>query len=181
MKRSKIFSLAFLAFLVLGAINIAQAQNDKSQRASPPATETLTTGDLTITIDYSSPAVKGREILGNLIPNGKIWRLGANEATTFEVSKDVKINGENLPAGKYSMFSTQDGGDWTLIFNKVAEQWGAYKYDQSKDALRVTASPGNSEAFAERMAFSIQETKRGVAMVVFNWENIMVRFEVVSR
>ena len=180
MKFSKCLSIVFLAFLVVAAASQVNAQEDKSKRPSPPATATATTGDLTITIDYSSPGVKDREVLGNLIPNGKIWRLGANEATTFEVNKDVMVAGERLPAGKYSMFSLQDGGDWTIIFNKVAEQWGAYKYDQSQDALRVEVSPGASDEFVERMAFNVKETKAGEADVVFNWENIEVIFGVAA-
>jgi len=179
MKLSPLFSLLFLAVTIFGTVQL-QAQDDKSQRPSPPATATLTTGDLTITIDYSSPGVKGRKILGNLIPDGEIWRLGANEATTFEVNKDVKINGKKLAAGKYAMFSTQDGGDWTFIFNSVAEQWGAYKYDKSKDVLRVEATPRKSAEMVERMAFTINETRNGTADVVFNWENVEVDLKVAA-
>ncbi len=180
MKLSPLFSLLSLAFLVLGSSSDLQAQEDKSQRPSPPATATATTGDLTITIDYSSPGVKGRKVLGKLIPDGKIWRLGANEATTFEINNDVKVNGEKLAAGKYAMFSTQDGGDWTIIFNSVAEQWGAYKYDKSKDVLRVDATPSKSDEMVERMAFAVNETNEGSADVVFNWENIEVKLEVAT-
>lgn len=180
MKNSNFLSLLMLTFLVLGTASQVNAQEDKSQRPSPPATATITTNDLTITIDYSSPAVKGRQVLGNLIPNGKIWRLGANEATTFNVSKDVLVEGQILHAGKYSLFSIQDGGDWTFIFNKVADQWGAYNYDQSKDAIRVTVTPGKSSEMVERMTFNIKETKKGAADVVFNWENIEVKFHVLQ-
>ncbi len=180
MNFSPLFSLLSLAFLVLGSSSDLQAQDDKALRPSPPATATLTTGDLTITIDYSSPAVKGRQVLGKLIPNGEIWRLGANEATTFEVNKDVKVNGLKLPAGKYAMFSIQDGGDWTFIFNSVAEQWGAYKYDKSKDVLRVQATPTKTDEMEERMTFAVNETKKGKAEVVFNWENIEVKFDVAA-
>ncbi|MEZ4933134.1 MAG: DUF2911 domain-containing protein [Saprospiraceae bacterium] len=180
MKNSNFLSLLLLTFLVLGTASQVNAQEDKSQRPSPPATATITTNDLAITIDYSSPAVKGRQVLGNLIPNGKIWRLGANEATTFNVSKDVLVEGQILHAGKYSLFSIQDGGDWTFIFNKVADQWGAYNYDQSKDAIRVTVTPGKSSEMVERMTFNIKETKKGAADVVFNWENIEVKFHVLQ-
>ena len=179
MKFSKSLTLFFLAFLVLGTTQQVDAQEDKSKRKSPPATATATTGGLTITVDYSSPAVKGRKVIGNLIPNGKIWRLGANEATTFEVNKDVLVEGQILKAGKYALFVEQDGGDWTYIFNKNPDQWGAYKYDQSLDALRVDVSPAKSADFAERMTFEVKETQDGAADVVFNWENIETKFKVL--
>ncbi|MEO1261338.1 MAG: DUF2911 domain-containing protein [Bacteroidota bacterium] len=179
MKFSKSLTLFLLAFLVLGITSQVDAQEDKSKRKSPPAVATASTGGLTITIDYSSPAVKGRKVVGNLIPNGKVWRLGANEATTFEVDQTVMINGNILKPGKYAMFVEQDGGDWTYIFNKNPDQWGAYKYDKSLDALRVDVSPAKSSDFAERMKFDIQETKAGEAVVVFNWENIETEFKVL--
>ena len=134
---------------------------------------------LNITIDYSSPGVKDRKVLGNLIPNGKIWRLGANEATTFEVDQDVLVEGQKLPTGKYALFSIQDGGDWTFIFNKEPNQWGAYDYDASKDALRINVTPGTSDNFTERMTFMVKETKKGAAEVVFNWEKIELKFKVM--
>ncbi len=180
MKNSRFFYLSFFLFLLAGTATQLHAQQDKSQRPSPPATATATTNDLSITINYSSPAVKGRQVLGNLIPNGAIWRLGANEATTFEVDKDVLVEGQILPAGKYALFSIQDGGDWTFIFNKEADQWGAYNYDKSKDALRVTVTPGKSADMVERMAFQVNEVKKGTADVVFNWENIEVKFKVIQ-
>ncbi|MCR9290856.1 MAG: DUF2911 domain-containing protein [Bacteroidetes bacterium] len=178
MKISKLFFLSFLSILFIGISTQANAQEDKSKRPSPPAVATATSGDLTITLDYSSPAVKGRKVLGKLVPDGKIWRLGANEATTFEVNQDVMIEGQRLPAGKYALFSIQDGGDWTFIFNSEADQWGAYNYNKSKDVLRIDASPSRSEDMRERMAFEVTETTRGAADVVFNWEYIKVKFNV---
>jgi hypothetical protein len=178
MKSTAFLYVPLFAFLVLGFVGQLQAQDDKSSRPSPPATATATSGDLTITLDYSSPGVKGRQVLGKLIPDGKIWRLGANEATTFEVNQDVLVEGQKLPAGKYALFSTQDGGDWTFIFNTEPNQWGAYKYDASKDALRVVVSPGKTVDMVERMTFTIEETKEGAAEVFFNWEYIEVKFNV---
>src|SRR5689334_12055743 len=99
----------------------ASAQGDKSQRPSPPATakETLNNGTV-VSIDYSQPAVKGRTIGKDLEPmDGQVWRTGANEATVFEISKDVKIEGKSLPAGKYGLFTLVNGDEWTIIFNKT--------------------------------------------------------------
>jgi len=108
----------------------ACGQEDKSKRASPPAQakETISSG-ATVTINYSQPSVKGRTIGKDLEPMpGKVWRTGANEATTFEVSKAVKIEGKDLPAGKFALFTISGDSEWTIIFNKTANQWGAFSY-----------------------------------------------------
>src|SRR5258705_11168104 len=113
---------AFLTFITL----IACSQEDKSKRPSPPALakETLESG-VTVSIDYSQPSVKGRTIGKDLEPmEGKVWRTGANEATVFEVSKDVKVEGKALPAGKYGLYSIAGKDEWTIIFNKTWNQWG---------------------------------------------------------
>lgn len=178
MKFSRFIQLSFFFLLVLGTSNELQAQKSKADRPSPPAVAKGASGPLTVAVDYSSPAVKNRQVLGKLIPNGKIWRLGANEATTFEVNQDVLVEGKPLAAGKYAMFSIQDGGDWTIIFNKDAEQWGAYKYKESEDALRVVIKPGTSTDMAERMTFAVKEVKTGALDVVFNWDKIEWHLDV---
>jgi hypothetical protein len=152
------------------------AQDDKSKRPSPPATatQTLESGAV-VTINYSQPSVKGRTIGKDLEPKeGKVWRTGANEATTFEVSKDVEVNDKKLPAGKYSLFTIDNGKDWTIIFNKTAEQWGAYDYKESDDALRVTTNAGKSKEIAEKMTFNISKDGK----VVLLWGDRKVDFKV---
>jgi hypothetical protein len=86
---------------------------------------------------------------------GKVWRTGANEATVFEVSKAVKVEGSDLPAGKYALFTIMNGDNWTLIFSKTWNQWGAYDYKEADDALRVNVKSTKSSQFAERMKFTI--------------------------
>src|SRR5258705_13398511 len=93
------------------------AQADKSSRPSPPATATGKVNGATITINYSSPSVKGRKIWGALVPYDKVWRAGANEATIFETDKDIKIEGKPLHAGKYSLYAIPGEKEWTFIFN----------------------------------------------------------------
>ena len=129
-----------------------------------------------IKINYSSPGVKGREIWGGLVPYDQVWRTGANEATTFEVDKDVTINGSPLPAGRYAFFSIPTAGDWTLIFNTVPDQWGAYEYDESKDALRVTVAPQMAEDVQERLEFTIGND----GTVVVAWDKVRVPFTVAA-
>ncbi len=153
------------------------AQQDKSKRPSPPAKAEATIGDLQVTIEYNSPAVKGRTVWGNLVPYGKVWRTGANEATTFSISHDAQVQGHHLPAGKYALFTIPGEEEWVLIFNKVADQWGAYNYNEKEDALRVAAKAGSSPEFNERLTFEIA-TRETVGFVNLKWENLAVGFSV---
>ena len=153
----------------------ACGQNDKSKRPSPPATATGTTASgTTITINYSQPSVKGRTIGKDLEPlPGKVWRTGANEATVFEVNKDVKVEGKTLPAGKYGLYSIANGDDWTIIFNKTWKQWGT-EYTQADDALRVNVKAGKTATFVEK--FTITVSKEGKVDLL--WGNSDVAFKV---
>src|SRR5688500_1424021 len=149
-----------LIFVACTSMLIACGQDDKSKRPSPPAQakETLASGAV-VTIDYSQPSVKGRTIGKDLEPMaGKVWRAGANEATVFETDKDVMIEGKRLPAGKYAFFTIDNGSDWTLIFNKTANQWGAYDYKEADDALRVTVKPEKAKSFTEKLAYQVDKS-----------------------
>jgi hypothetical protein len=113
---------------------VAQAQ----KRASPHETVSLDLNGKKITISYGRPYLKGRQVGGEVAPYGQVWRLGADEATKLTTNTSVKIaNTLELPAGSYSLFAIPQADKWTLIVNKVADQWGAFKYDQSKDVGRV--------------------------------------------
>ena len=105
---------------------------------------------------------------------GKVWRTGANEATTFTVDKDVSIEGKNLPAGTYSLFTIHSGDEWTIIFNKKWDQWGAFDYKQADDILRVKAKPVKAAAFSEK--FTITIDKKGKVDLL--WGDIQVGFDV---
>ena len=140
----------------------------KEVKPSPAATATGKIGTADVTVNYSSPAVKGRKIWGGLEPYDKVWRAGANEATTVEFSKAVTVEGKALPAGKYSFFVIPTAAkQWTVIFNKEPTQWGAYKYDQKLDALRVMVTPRKASALAERLAYDV--TPKGLTL---RWENV---------
>ena len=168
-------SFLLLAILVTNML-IACGQEDKSKRASPPARakETIASG-ATITIDYGQPSVKGRTIGKDLEPMpGKVWRTGANEATTFEVSKAVKVEGKELPAGKFALFTIANEGEWTIIFNKTAAQWGAYSYKETDDVLRVKVKSQKASQFAEKMTFSVNKN----GLVTLLWGDTKVDFTV---
>ena len=170
MNRISVFSL--LAFTLLSTE--AFSQQDKSKRVSPPALVTQTTSNgLVITIDYSQPSLKGRTLGKDIAPYGKVWRTGANEATTFEISQDAKIEGKLLKAGKYSLYSIPGEQEATVIFNKVWNQWGTV-YNESEDALRVNVTPSQSPAFNEKMTFAIDKSGK----VTFLWGEGEVNFMV---
>jgi hypothetical protein len=138
------------------------------EKPSPAATATGKIGSTDVTVNYSSPGVKGRKIFGGLETYGKVWRAGANEATTVEFSKDVKVEGKPLPAGKYGFFVIPvESGQWTAIFNKVPNQWGAFKYDEKQDALRVMVTPRKSASVTERLVYEVKSPG-----LVLRWENI---------
>jgi hypothetical protein len=165
--------LFFLSSFVL-AVTLACGQQDKSQRPSPPATEkeTISNG-ADVTIDYSQPSLKGRAIGKEVAPYGKVWRTGANEPTTIELSKDVKVEGQNLPAGKYSLWTIPGEGEWVVIFNKKTTGWGT-QYDESQDLLRVKVKPTKASSASEKMTFDV--TKNG--QVALMWGDQQVNFKL---
>ncbi len=165
--------LAVLTLVAIG-LPLAAQRGDDADRASKNGHTEGEIAGVSIAIDYGRPNVKGREIWGDLVPFGQVWRTGANEATTIEFSADIMIGGESLPAGKYGLFTIPGESEWTVIFNKVPEQWGAFNYDDNEDALRVTVAPGECE-HVESMDFVID----GSAVTV-RWAETAVSFEVSS-
>ncbi|NBA89037.1 DUF2911 domain-containing protein [Emticicia sp. CRIBPO] len=140
---------------------------------SPKAEAKGKIGGANVTIKYSSPFVKGRKIWGELVPYGKVWRAGADNATTFETDKAITVEGKTLAAGKYGFFVIPAEGEWTVIFNSVPDQWGAFKYDQSKDVLRVNVKPKKAASSAESLAYHVSDKGFDLA-----WENVVVPVSV---
>jgi len=164
------------ATMVIAAMTIsvnAFAQDTKKP-ASPPMTANGKVKDANITIAYGSPSVKGRTIWGDLVAYDKVWRAGANDATTFETSKDITVQGKKLAAGKYSFFLIpKQSGTWTAVFNKEPKQWGAYKYEESKDALRVDVKTKPLQTTQETLVYKINSN--GFTM---DWDKISVPVEI---
>ena len=170
MRKTVIYSLLVLIALpALGQLRLP--------RVSPNSTLTQTVGLTDITIKYSRPGVKGRQIWGGLVPYDTIWRTGANEATTINFSDDVLINGQKLAKGNYALFTIPTKDQWTVVFNSQAEQWGAFTHDKSKDVLSVTVRPEKAE-FREWMEFEIPEMTTDTAKIAIRWEKIAVPFTV---
>jgi hypothetical protein len=167
----QITTLMMSLFLVSGFISCAQ--ENKDNRPSPPTQVTGKAGNATITISYSAPSVKGRKIFGDLVPYGKIWRAGANEATIFEVDSDVKVEGQALPKGKYGLFTIPGESEWTIVFSKTWNQWGSYRYKQEDDALRVKVKAGASSSLTEKLTYAVNN-----GVVSLKWEKADISFNV---
>jgi len=108
------------------------------------------------------------------VPYGKIWRTGANEATTVTVDKDVKIGGKTLKAGKYALFTIPGENEWEIVINSEWDQWGAYNYDASKDVLRTSVKPMKTDSNVESLKFTIDEG----GLVVMAWGDTQVPFKI---
>ena len=172
----KAAAIVFLAALPALAQQ-QQAPQLQLPRVSPAQTLKQTVGLTDVTITYSRPGVKGRQVWGALVPYDKVWRTGANEATTISFSNDVTVNGQPLAKGTYSLHTIPGRDEWTIIFNNVANQWGSFNYDATKDALRVKAKPASSP-FTEWLTFDVPQLSADAATFVIRWEKLAVPFVV---
>ncbi|MDP9121126.1 MAG: DUF2911 domain-containing protein [Acidobacteriota bacterium] len=168
--------LAVLA-AALAAAPLAAQQQPSLPLPSPHASVSQTFGVTEVTLRYSRPGVKGRAIWGQLVPYGQVWRTGANENTTISWNTPVRIGGKELPAGTYGLQTIPTAGEWTVIFSKDADQWGAFSYKQENDALRIQVKPQPAEP-EERMAFEIENVTDSSAEVVLRWERLKVPFRI---
>lgn len=142
------------------------------EKASPARTTDGKIGDANIRIVYNSPAVNDRKIWGELVPYDKVWRAGANEATTFEVDRDVKVEGKDLKAGKYSIFAIPNQEEWTIIFNRQTDIWGTH-YDEAHDELKVIVAPKTSAEINEHLIYEIKDNK-----IMMYWDNLKIPISI---
>ncbi len=164
-------NLLSLALLFVALATVQSIAQDKKP-ASPKETVEGSIDGTKVSIVYHRPSAKGRKVMGDLVPFGQVWRTGANDATTITFDKAVSIEGKTLAAGTYSLFTIPGENEWTVIFNSEPKQWGAYKYDEKKDVLRVKVKPGKVD-FTETFTISID--KNGVNM---SWENTSASFKI---
>lgn len=166
----KIIKKIHFSLIALFLVNVIAAQG------KPTSSKEVVTGKIngaTITINYGSPSVNSRKIWGALVPFNQIWRAGANDATTFETDQELTIEGSKLPAGKYSFFVIPNEKESIIIFNKEAKQWGASKYNEKEDQLRVTVKQQVAKSTAEKLAYKINTNT-----VVLSWENWNIPIKV---
>ena len=138
------------------------------------------TNSPSIKVTYSRPSVKGRNIFGELVPFGQVWRVGANENTEIKFYKSATINGVAVPAGTYSLFAIPEKDKWTIIINKDIDSWGAYAYDESKDLVKVTVPVKSVSTVIE--ALSIAFTTQGsVTNLVIGWDKTTVEVPITIK
>lgn len=172
--RRLVTTLFILLSLCLTAAPMLAERADDADRKSKNGKAEGTIDGVHVVVEYGAPQVRDREIWGDLVPFGEIWRTGADEATTITFDAPVTIQGKALAAGTYSLFTIPNKDSWTVIFNKEAKQWGHYKYDQSKDALRVEVKP-KSHSQVEALTFAVKGNK-----VMLHWDELAVGFTVAK-
>jgi hypothetical protein len=160
MKIKSFFSVV-LGFSLF-SVSCTDKIGDKANRPSPPASARANlSGDLSVSINYSSPSLKGRLIGSSVEPmNHKIWRAGANEATVFDFNKNATVNGQPIAAGKYAFFIIQQDSVAELIFNRIWDTWGAYDYEKNKaeNALSVSVPITTDATSLEKLAYTIDSS-----------------------
>ncbi|MBC7568531.1 MAG: DUF2911 domain-containing protein [Spirosoma sp.] len=142
------------------------------QKASPTAVATGSINKKTVVLNYGQPSVRGRDAWTALSPYGKIWRTGANNATTIRFSRDVLVEGKPIPAGTYAFFTIPGPDRWTLIFNRTADQWGTYDYNPAEDVVRALVN-SHPHDFTEQLTFNVLSS--GVQLL---WADKEVFFRV---
>ena len=176
---SKILSFKnALAFaLAISGLATAQAQL-KTPAASPFAYFKQTVGLTDVEIEHSRPSMKGREIFGELVPYGEVWRTGANQPTKLTFSDDVTLGGKSVPAGSYALYTIPGKSEWTLIVYSETDLWGSFGYDQSKDVARIVAKPQKLRTPVETFTIGLGELRNDSAQLHLDWANTRVAVEL---
>jgi hypothetical protein len=188
LRKTHVFSI--IAFACLASFPLTAFAQADGPRPSLGATVSQRLGTETdITIQYSRPGVKGRTVWGDLVPHGMAegndysngnpipWRAGANENTTFETTGHLMVEGQRLPAGKYSVHMIPTESTWTIMFNHTNDAWGSYTYDDAWDALRVTVTPV-AAAHQEWLLWGFEDLAGTAATVYLHWEELKVPIKV---
>ncbi|HET6934050.1 MAG TPA: DUF2911 domain-containing protein [Candidatus Angelobacter sp.] len=169
--------LLAVSVVLVSSISLGAQQQDKSKRPSPPAKAEVTLKGKQITIDYSRPSMRGRKIMGELVPYGKVWRTGANEATTLTTPIALNIGGTSVPAGKYTLWTLPSESGWKLIINKQTGQWGT-EYDEKQDLARVDMQKSSLQQPVEQFTISFDKKSDDAADLVLEWETTRVSVPV---
>jgi len=189
MKRLSIISLTVILSFLLVLPSTTLAQRNQVRASLKGSVMQVLGVDTEITITYSRPGVKGRKIWGELVPYGMApgnkysndkpypWRAGANENTTIEFNKDIKIEGHALPAGKYGIHMIPSEKDWIIIFSKNNSAWGSFQYNQEEDALRITVTPVKAP-HQEWLNFGFDDLTGNSATAYLHWEELKVPIKI---
>ena len=133
-----------------------------------------------IDLTYSRPSLRGRVAFGNLVPNGTVWRTGANTVTKVRFGEEVKINGQAVPAGAYALLTIPNAQEWTFILNRDTAQWGTYEYKQALDVLRIKAKPTKLASPVETMSLTVENIRPASADLVIVWDHTQVALSLTA-
>jgi Protein of unknown function (DUF2911) len=172
-------SIALLV-LVIVPTTVCCAQQDKTQRPSPPASATCKFDDgKVINTDYSSPRMKNRKIFGGVVPYGQVWRTGANEATTFVTDTDLRVGGKEIPAGSYTLFTLPAADKWTLIISKKTGEPGT-QYPEGEDLIRVEMKVSPTESPVENLTVAYHK-KDATCSLSLSWERTQATVDLAEK
>lgn len=173
--------LTIAASVLLLPSGLAQMSgNQKKPMLSPPAKASVELSGKQITIDYNTPFMRGRKIFGGLVPYGKVWRTGANPATTLKTEANLKIGTATVPAGIYTLYTLPSETTWKLIINKQTGQWGTV-YHQSQDLARVAMHKDTVPHQQEKMSISFEKTNGNRTQLHVRWATTDVWVPVVAQ
>jgi hypothetical protein len=170
---------ASVALLPAGLAQMS-GSNAKKPMPSPPAKASLELGGKQVTIDYNTPFMRGRKIFGGLVPYDKVWRTGANPATTLKTATDLKIGTATVPAGTYTLYTLPSETTWKLIINKQTGQWGTV-YNESQDLARVDMQKDTLPQPQEKMSISFENTQGNQTQLHVRWDTTDVWVPVVAQ
>lgn len=174
----RLFRLAlFLSICANAALLFAQQPHIRTPQVSPAAVVQETFGVTDVSVSYHRPSVNHRKIFGGLVPYDVLWRAGANEPTHITFSTPVKVEGQDVPAGTYSLFLLPGQQEWTLVLSKFTGGWGTYSYDQSEDQLRVKVTPQPIE-MTERLVYTFDDAKENSVTLSMRWEKTRVPVKI---
>lgn len=172
MKKHILFSLVFCYSIISGQI--------KTPQPSPTATITQKIGVSNVSVEYSRPGAKGREIFGGLVKYGELWRTGANKATKITFEEDVVFGGQKIKKGSYSLFTIPNDKAWKILLNTETEMWGAGDYDESKEIYNQTIETKESSDFIESFTIDFGEFEDFSAIMSIKWANTVVAIKIKS-
>ncbi len=166
-----------LFVLFFSTVLVSQLDHPK---ASPAAMVAQEVGFATIKIDYSRPATRGRKIFGDLVPYGRIWRVGANESTKISVDTEVAVSGNKLPAGTYALYAFPEEDEWEIVFHNNTSHWGdgRKKYNPEEDAFRIIVQPQETQSYQENFLIAFDSISHNTATLVLHWAQTKITIPI---
>jgi hypothetical protein len=181
MRRKSLFTLSVgLGLLAASAAYGQRVAKIDASRPSPDEVVTAVIGGKKVTVEYSRPSMKGRQIFGGLVPYGKVWRTGANEATVITVDGDFMVGTIHVPAGSYALLTVPGEKEWTLVLNKTSKQWGAFRYDEKMDLGRAGMKVSTVANAVEKFTIAIEQGAGNQGVLKLAWDKTEASIDLMA-